>query len=378
MNTVSSGIGIIIPKNKESKTENANKADNDDVAVTTVKTTTTTTSAAIGVTATQDTSGARLDISTSGIVGVGNVGNEDSKKSKSRAASMTPLGATNSVDARIEFLENNDIVFRSIFENTAKYFNEKETKTAQKELSDIWVILKEGIHDTTLNGLLTRLAVILFVNEENLVKLSFVENSSDVEGISQIKHTLDESLFSQMVLKIGCFMDIYNDMTKKSTRKSTNTGDVNDNSGDSKTDEAAAQEDVKDVKKDDEASNDELKDETKENEMEKETSAIPIIDTTAASQSWLSNKKKKKKRELSFQEQLFEYFLRLSNESNVKPNIQTFFSIIFVQIGLYWQLRKNVLESDSSTKVKLVEDVEKYTKMEMIDLSCNGITSMCI
>ena len=131
--------------------------------------------------------------------------------SRSREASMTPLagGGTNSIDARIEFLENNDIVFGSIFENASKYFNKKETKTAQRELSDIWVVLKDGINDNTLNSLLMKLVFILFVNEENLVKLSFVESSNDVEGIAQIKHNLDSSLFSQMVLKIGCFIWIF-------------------------------------------------------------------------------------------------------------------------------------------------------------------------
>ena len=115
---------------------------------------------------------------------------------------------------------------------------------------------------------------------------------------------------------------------------------------------------------------DEMKDERKDggNDMMKETSVIPIDTTLSA--SWLTTKKKKKK-QMTFEQQFFEYFSRLTDESNVKPNLQSFFAVIFVQIGLYWKLRPIMLQSKitSIQEKKLIEDVEKYTKMEMIDLS---------
>ena len=229
--TTTTSSAIVIPPSKEMKTEN-NDDTSDDVAITTVKTVAKEKQQEKekekeGEKGNDKTP--RFDMSLS----VNNIGEKSNSSNnltpRSREASMTPLGVSNSVDARIEFLENEDVVFRLIFQNIAKYFNEKDTKIAQRELSDIWIILKEGINDNTLNGLLARLAVILFVNEENLVKLSFVENSSDVDGISQIKHKLDSSLFSQMVLKIGCFMDIYNDMKKESADTDGKTADEKSN-----------------------------------------------------------------------------------------------------------------------------------------------------
>ena len=108
------------------------------------------------------------------------------------------------------------------------------------------------------------------------------------------------------------------------------------------------------------------KDDMKDGEMIKETSIVPVVNTAAA---WLK-KNTKKKKDMTFEQQLFEYFIRLTNESNVKPNLPTFFAIIFVQIGLYWKLRPKMLTAlKSEEEKKLIEDVEKYTKMEMVDLS---------
>ena len=95
-------------------------------------------------------------------------------------------------------------------------------------------------------------------------------------------------------------------------------------------------------------------------------------DDDGTGESWLTGMKKKKK-ELTFEEQLVEYFLRLSDESNVKPNLQTYFSIIFIQMGIYWQLRKDMFKSSkkstSQDETQLIEKFEKYSKMELIDLS---------
>ena len=115
-------------------------------------------------------------------------------------------------------LKNNDLMFQTIFDNLLKYFDKVQVRRAEKQLCRIWTILKGGICHDTLEGLLLRLAIMLHVNEDNVDKLSFVNSDSDKDGdnddeiVTQIKHKLDESLFSQMVLKIGCFMDIYNDL----------------------------------------------------------------------------------------------------------------------------------------------------------------------
>ena len=117
----------------------------------------------------------------------------------------------------------------------------------------------------------------------------------------------------------------------------------------------------------DDEDEDDGKDDMKDGDVKNDMGVVKVIDTAAA---WLKNKKKKKK-QMEFQDQFCEYFVRLTDESNVKPNLQTFFAIIFVQIGLYWKLRETMLEGslENDEEQQLVEDVEKYKKMEMIDLS---------
>ena len=101
--------------------------------------------------------------------------------------------------------------------------------------------------------------------------------------------------------------------------------------------------------------------EMKEN-MNQETGGIAA--------AWLKSQKKKKK-EMTFEQQFVEYFLRLGNESNVKPNLQAFLSIVIAQVGLYWTLRTLMLESKmtSDEENRLIAVVEKYSTIEMIDLS---------
>ena len=80
--------------------------------------------------------------------------------------------------------------------------------------------------------------------------------------------------------------------------------------------------------------------------------------------------------DLEFDFQFREYFLRLSDKKNVKIQVSQFFTIIFLQIAVFHNMRWAIWECDHGGRKEkyseTVSDIHKYHKLNLIDLRITG------
>ena len=121
-----------------------------------------------------------------------------------------------------------------------KWFDNSSSNIVKEEITSIWSILEQLIlfdnftfdsdNSNDASFISLRLALILFGEAKIISKFSFVNETTD-DDILSFKSKIDNSMFKEMVLQIGSFVDIYDTMTQSvsgggDTSKSQNRGDV--------------------------------------------------------------------------------------------------------------------------------------------------------